>query len=380
MKLRNILILSGIFLLIAAGIAVRFIMSYHYSHMPFRSAIIPRPITQAGQAVDGLAFSPDGKTLAVADTQTGISVWDVPQLRCRRRVEHQLGDGVSTPVWLPNTSTLTLADSMRIRRWNMRQDTLAELPAKQVRFRRTIPKTEYWDVFQIHVVSPSGKLAAGADADGDVVVWNVNTGRRLFAIDAAAPGKFGYAMDFCDIAFSPDDRFVALSSMTGDNSVGMAPLDITIRDTQTGHAIRHWQWKEAYLMKVADSSGGNLGNTGLVFSPDGSAIAAADMGHVAIWETKTGKLRQTLSQIGISVLSSKRLVFFQNGHLLAGCGWGNFVPVWSVDTGKLLQTFYADSFTQAVAVSPDNKLLATGGQTANGNGRIELWDISRLLR
>ena len=133
-------------------------------------------------------------------------------------------------------------------------------------------------------------------------------------------------------------------------------------------------------MRLSDSGGGNLGDTGLVFSQDGSMIAAADISHAAVWDTATGKLRQTLPRLDNRFESQKRLVFFHSGHLLAGCGWGDQVPIWNVDTGKLLQTFYANEVTEALAVSPDNTLLATGGQYAGMNGRIELWDISRLVR
>ncbi len=70
--------------------------AHNYSHVPLRSAIIPQPYPRMGQAVDGLVFSPDGRTLIAADTQTGMSLWSLPELRCKNRVEHTVGDRIST--------------------------------------------------------------------------------------------------------------------------------------------------------------------------------------------------------------------------------------------------------------------------------------------
>ena len=144
--------------------------------------------------------------------------------------------------------------------------------------------------------------------------------------------------------------------------------------------MRQWQWKKADFVNIApEGSGGNLGATGLVFSQDGSRLAAADISHAAVWDVQTGQLRQTLSETGFREGGTKKLVFFDNRHLLAGCGWGDVVPVWNVRTGKLVQSFHADPYTDAIAVSPNNKLLATGGEDGL-DGRLELWDISHLAR
>ena len=378
LRLRKILATIVVVSLAVAAAILHYGMAYHYAHIPLRSVIVPRPYPRVGQAVDGLIFSHNGKRLIAADTQTGMSQWTIPELHFEDRTKQSVSDEVSALSLSPDGNTITLADNSRVRSWAVSRNGFASLPVKQVAFRRSFGKNEYWNAFQFHTVSPSGKLAAGADAEGDVVVWNVQTGRRLYAEDAHPAGQYGYPTKFCDIAFSPDDRLMATSLLAGDDPVPSPAFQIAIRDVQTGQLVRHWYWAKADIPNVDDRSGGVLGQTGLVFSPDGLAVAVADARHVAIWDTRTGELRQTLAVVNGSFGIPKRLVFFHNGALLVGCGWGNPVPIWNVKTGALVQIFYADEATEAVAVSPNNHLLATSGQSTNADGRIELWNISRI--
>lgn len=376
-KLRNRLI-KLVLVMLAVTVALNLSLNYHYAHVPLRSTIIPRGMPQVGQAVQGLAFSPDSQRLAAADAQNGTSLWNLPQLVCDRRFERPSGDNASVS-WIPDGTTIIDADSIAVRRWDVRGTVFGDFSTPPT---STVPKSargKYRNVFERRVVSPSGNLAAGFDVEGDVLVWSVPTGKVLSSVTALpSSGDFGPPTDFCDVAFSPDDRFIAFSSMAGDNSVADAPLDIVIRDVQTGRILRQWQWKEAYLAKVSDGSGGNMGDTGLVFSPDSRMLATANEYRAAVWDVQTGKIHRTLAETGSGWGGRKKLTFCNNGHLLAGCGWGDFVPVWSVETGNLVQTFHADYYTAALAASPDSRLLATGGQDKNGDGRIELWDISRF--
>lgn len=159
-----------------------------------------------------------------------------------------------------------------------------------------------------------------------------------------------------------------------------APIEVVVRDLETGKIVRHWQNREDYLLNTRDI----LGNTGLALSDDGSLLAIASMAKVAVLESRTGAVKHTLAPpLGPNkggYGGEKRLVFFSGGRFLAGVGWGNVIPIWNVETGKLVQTFYGQNYLESLAVSPDGHWLATGGQDIKGNGRIELWDVSRLNR
>ena len=383
LRLRRYLLLAFAAVIVLAFIG-RGVAAYRVAHVPYRSVIVPRPYPSAGQSVDGITFSPDGNTLFVADTQTGVSLWHLPRLTSDRRFTHSVSDGISSISWTLKGNMVVVGDNSKVRRWSVNHDICQEMPTPQLGFVRASAKQEYWNVFQLHTISPSGNLAAGANAEGDTVIWDIPTAHRLFYANALPSGKSGPPTNFCDIAFSPDERQAAITSVHGDDSVAVAPLDIAIRSASTGRLLRTWQWKQAYLIMVDDRSGGDLGETGLTFSSDGTMLATADDNKVALWDVQKGTLKKTLA---VSLPSGtgafggrKRLVFFDGNRLLAGIGWGAVIPVWDVQTGKLLQTFYGEYIMEALAASPDGRWLATGEEDKNFDGKLELWDVSRLLR
>ena len=364
--------------LVALG---RFKLAYDYSHVPLRTAMVPRPYPQTGQSVQGLAFSPDGRTLLVADTQAGVSLWHLPSLVCDRRFENADWDTPSYVNWTADGRTIVVGDSSAVRRWDVSQGRFEAIPTQQVDFQGKAVKEGRVNISQIHAVSPLGALGAGASTEGDVIVWNLRTGKSLFHVNALPPGKFGYPTDFCDVAMSPDDRQVATTSMQGDDSVALAPVDVTIRDANTGRVQRQWQWKKAIIMKVGDSSGGNLGDTGLTFSSDGMHLAVADDYKVSVWDVRQGVQEHTLSMDNIKWSGGRKMiVFFGGGHLLACTGWGPEVSIWNVDQEREVQAFYGPEYIQAMAVSQDGHFLAVGGQESGGDGVLQLWDVHRLLR
>ena len=366
------MIIAGLFALHLNG-------QYRYAHVPLRSVVVARPYVRVGQSVQGLSVSPDGKTLAVADTQTGLSLWAFPELKCINRFDHFAGDRVSSFHWV-TTKEIVLGDMNGVRRWNVQNAWLTETQTQPSLPVRGAQKNSFEGFYKYFVVSHGGKFAAGANENGDLVTWDLKSGHKLFAIDGPPSGRFGFPLEFCDIAFSPDDKALFTSFLHADETHSSAPIEVVVRDLETGKIVRHWQNREDYLLNTRDI----LGNTGLALSDDGSLLAIASMAKVAVLESRTGAVKHTLTPpLGPNkggYGGEKRLVFFSGGRFLAGVGWGNVIPIWNVETGKLVQTFYGQNYLESLAVSPDGHWLATGGQDIKGNGRIELWDVSRLNR
>lgn len=73
---------------------------------------------------------------------------------------------------------------------------------------------------------------------------------------------------------------------------------------------------------------------------------------------------------------SPRIVFSADGKLLVA-GKSNQLILWDMSTGKELGRLKGHSSTSyALAFSPDNKMLASGGY----DGTIVLWDLDRQQR
>jgi RNA polymerase sigma factor (sigma-70 family) len=185
----------------------------------------------------GVAFSPDGKAL-LALSRTELARWDVLTGRALERHE-DLPDVPEGPrgavVFSPDARTVVAARVGEVRFWDVaaRKDIALAAAAHAAGSGPTLPR-----------FSADGKLVATARArDRTVKVWETTTGKLLATLagDPARPG--------C-LAFSPDGKLLAVS------------------DGEKG-AVRLWEivgWREA-----ASLPGAALG---LAFGPDGKTLAA----------------------------------------------------------------------------------------------------------
>ena len=167
--------------------------------------------------------------------------------------------------------------------------------------------------------SPDGKLLAGTGGS-NITLWQVTDGQ----IQSILPGhKTSSGMEIAPIAiaFSPDSRFLATATW----SQGLLTPDssLIVRNVTTG----------AEVLKLGDA-----GCRQVVFAPDGATIYGA-------------------------------------------CGLG--VTAWSFPEGKKLFDVDPEFAVEAIALSPDGKIMATvdanvsGGQLGEASNQIQLWQLDR---
>ena len=104
--------------------------------------------------------------------------------------------------------------------------------------------------------------------------------------------------------------------------------------------------------------------TDLAFNPDGTMLAGASLGAVKL--LLPGEHREKL----LTRQETSSLHFSANGNMLITAG-KNGVSVWSVSSGGRIREFPLNGGVDALAVSPDSRLVATGGA---GN-IIRVWDL-----
>jgi WD40 repeat protein len=317
---------------------------------------IGAPITIPGGGIVGVAFSPDGKTLAMTgDDSRGGAVW-LWDIASRAQIGAPItipssDDGVDGIAFSPDGKTLATADGDgTLRLWDI--TTRAQFGAPI-----TVPSSD--DGVDGVAFSPDGKTLATAGDTGAVRLWVITTRAQIGAPIATPGGEVVYG-----VAFSPDGKTLA-----------------DVGDDRSGGTVRLWDVATRAQIGVPVTipiSGGKGGIVGFALSPDGKTLATAGGdGTVRLWDITTR------AQIGtpITVPSSEGgfvgVAFSPDGKTLATAGGDGTVRLWDITThaqiGAAITVRSDPGFgIDGVAFSPDGKTLAT----ASRDGTVRLWDVA----
>jgi WD40 repeat protein len=158
----------------------------------------------------------------------------------------------------------------------------------------------------------------------------------------------------CCAAVSPDGKMVA--------SVG----DALHVDQEVDPVIRLWD--AATGKELRQCRGHLLPPVWVRFSPDGSTLASLSAvgmrkeQTVHLWDVATGKRLHVLRHQAPErpAFFPYALAFSADGRMLASSGADGTVRLWDVATGKELRHWSEPRRTDALAFSPDGKVLAAG--------------------
>jgi WD40 repeat protein len=285
----------------------------------------PRLIDTPPHPWQRIAFSPDGKLLA-GSVYWAVQVWDVETGKSVATFRYH--DQAVTSVAFSPDSRLVAAGTRNytVQVWNI-----------QTRQNVAIMYGHTSSVESV-AFSPDGKLLASGSDDGTARLWDIRT-RRAVKIFDTKNERTGRDLVF-DIAFSPDGRLL----------VGASNSDAYVWDVQGGQMV-------ATFSRVDDQSY----MRDIAFSPDGKLLAygieGVKYGSVGLWDVTTHKLTATWTGHRMGV---ENIAFSPDGKRLASRSADNTVRVWDVASGQTVSTL--KDFTKAVvnlAFSPDNKTLAT---------------------
>jgi WD40 repeat protein len=285
--------------------------------------------THGHQALVGsVAFVVDGKSLATASADGTVRLWD----RATSRETHRLDGFVRHHVPLaatPDGKTLAVGERITI---SLRDAATG----KEIRL-LSVP-----DGVERLLFSPDGKTLA------------VKAGEVVRLLDAATGAVRAQTMKHNDsihgLAFSPDGKTLA---------VGVRGGTVVLWDSATGKEVR--------------SIEGRFGTpASLAFSPDGKVLAAGygDQ-RIRLWDPATGKLQKELTEHHGWV---NGLAYSPDGTRLASGSSDNTICLWDTTSFQVLHTFrgHASEVT-AVAFSPDGKQLASSSYDKTAL----IWDVGR---
>jgi WD40 repeat protein len=294
------------------------------------------------QEVYCLAFSPDGSRLASGSEDLTARIWDVAMAKELRRL-----DGFTNRVfgvafspdgrWFASESRFHNVDIV-IRIW--------DATTWQERLPPLCGGGETALVF-----SPDSQRLACVFGDNShrIALYDLNTGQTHMILS-------GHKALVRTLAFSPDGHRLASGS-----------FDTTVKvwDVSPEQELR----MQAGLPPSVQTSSGFDGRVRAVaFSPDGERLAAGGMDRrVRIWDTNTWKELLILRDPTSAIVG---MAFSLDGRRLATGGDDSTIKLWDLATGQIQRILHGHTnWVTAVAFSPDGKYLASSSM----DGTLKLW-------
>ncbi len=290
-------------------------------------------LTRKGGGI-GMAFSPDGKRLAVASPVVArggpegtVTVWDAQTGQELLSLKGHTGN-VESLAFSPDGKRLASVS----RGWDEKQSKYVpgEMKLWDAQTGQELLSLKGGGSHVTFILD--GKRLASAGV-GAVKVWDAQTGQELLSLKA----------DGDTVAISPDGKRLA-----GDSSGSGEGWTVKVWDAQTGQV----------LLTLRGHNGQQVNS--VTFSRDGKRLASAGGDRtVKVWDAQTGQVLLTYKgHIGMV----RSVVFSPDGTRLASIGLEGTIKVWDATTGPEARTFSSPTgYVRSVAFSSDGKRLATGG-------------------
>jgi serine/threonine protein kinase/WD40 repeat protein len=302
-----------------------------------RSGAVRTVADAGGRTPSWLLFDPDGETVVSTSFDGTVGLWAVGSRTLRETLTGHSG-AVMQPVYSPDGQTLyTVSHDGTAIAWDIGGDRGLER-----RFTFThdpVPDPGYSG--HPGVFSPDGGLIALGLKGQGIRLWDATDLTQI------GPPLRETGGEVKDLAFSPDGRTLAAVSLEGKATV--------------------WDVDSRSLRRGPFDIGGSIG-WGVGISADGTVLATAnDVGEVSLWDAATG---ESLGTIGEGELVGD-FAFSPVGSTLGIVHWkGGAVDLWDVADGSRIRTL-GEKGGQAIAISPDDRLLATG----NWDPTVRVWDL-----
>ncbi|MBW4436444.1 MAG: WD40 repeat domain-containing protein [Pleurocapsa minor GSE-CHR-MK-17-07R] len=300
-----------------------------------------------------LAFSPDGYVLAIADQHNGLSLWNrtTGVFSIENASSGAAGEIISSVAYNQASDDPVLAsvrDSSVLRFSGNQDTTIRDFSPPVLEF----------------ALGPDNGIIATSGADDLIRFWDLEAG-----VERRMPSQ---RTQVTDLAFSPDGELLAYSGTIIEAGSLGSPVTTDGGVTLVGVALRQ------PVRQVGDPNASYLA---LAFSPDGTALLAADAASRTIQRWHLGAAETNDRVAGQSVIdnASARLIAVRpDGEQIAMLMEpGVLVLRASEPTGFLNRVFELspNRIYTLFAYSPDSTRLAMAARTGT-TSTVWVWDMT----
>ena len=276
----------------------------------------------------GAAFSPDGKRVVSASSDTTARLWDGEtgeQVAVMRGHDKEVLSAAFSP---DGKRVVTASSDNTARLWD--GDT-----GQQVAVMRGHDKEVVSAAF-----SPDGRRVVTASNDNTARLWDAKTGQQVAVMR-------GHDKEVLSAAFSPDGKHVITAS--SDNTA-------RLWDAETGQQVAVMRGHDKEVLSAA-------------FSPDGKRVVTASSDNTArLWDADTGQQIVVLRGHDKGVRSA---AFSPDGKRVVTASLDNTARLWDASTGNQVAIMRGHgNWVLSAAFSPDGKRVIT----ASSDHTARLWD------
>jgi WD40 repeat protein len=276
--------------------------------------------------VVSVSFNPAGTILASSSIDQSIKLWDVSTGDCLNTLQGYIG-AVMSAAFSPDGTILASGHADRtVRLWN------------SGRCIKVLQGHE--DIVEAVAFSPKGNLLASGSDDGTVRLWDHDTGTCLHVLE-------GHQDIIWSIAFSHNGNVLASGSE-----------DKTTRlwNVETGSCVKTFTGHTHTVFAVS-------------FSHDGSTLATGSGDRtIRLWDLKTAQCFKTLTGHNHWVRS---VAFHPERLVLASSSGDEMVKLWEIDTGFCIRTFQGHTGRSWSELS-DNQVSVN----VSNEHLLNLWEVS----